>query len=311
MEYNFREIEKKWQRDWKESRVYEVSNTSDKPKFYVLDMFPYPSGAGLHVGHPLGYIASDIYARYKRLKGFNVLHPMGYDSFGLPAEQYALETGQHPATTTENNINTFRQQLDNIGFSFDWSREVRTSDPKFYKWTQWIFLEIFNSWYDKKQNKARRIEDLIKFFEQSGNLADNGQRQTQNKFTADEWNDFSVEEKQEILMDYRLAFSAYGEVNWCEALGTVLANDEVINGVSERGGHPVVKKKMRQWYLRITDYAERLLEGLETVEFSDAMKEMQRNWIGKSEGAEIIFTLTPNPSPQMEREEGVRVFTTR
>jgi len=304
MEYNFREIEKTWQKAWKESGVYKVSNTSDKPKFYVLDMFPYPSGAGLHVGHPLGYIASDIYARYKRLKGFNVLHPMGYDSFGLPAEQYALETGQHPAVTTEKNIETFRQQLDNIGFSFDWSREVRTSDPKYYKWTQWIFLEIFNSWYDRKHNKARRIEDLIKIFEQQGNKEDNGQRQTQNHFSADEWNSFSGEQKQELLMDYRLAFSAYGEVNWCEALGTVLANDEVINGVSERGGHPVVKKKMRQWYLRITDYAERLLEGLETVEFSDAMKEMQRNWIGKSEGAEMDFEIENSDSK-------VKVYTTR
>ena len=309
MEYNFREIEKKWQNKWKESRVYEVSNISDKPKFYVLDMFPYPSGAGLHVGHPLGYIASDIYARYKRLKGFNVLHPMGYDSFGLPAEQYALETGQHPAVTTEKNIETFRQQLDNIGFCFDWSREVRTSDPRYYKWTQWIFLEIFNSWYDRKHNKARRIEDLIKIFDQQGNKEDNGQRQTQNHFSADEWNSFSGKQKQELLMDYRLAFSAYGEVNWCEALGTVLANDEVINGVSERGGHPVVKKKMRQWYLRITDYAERLLEGLETVEFSDAMKEMQRNWIGKSEGAEMDFeiSLTTDPSQTLK----LKVYTTR
>ena len=314
MEYNFREIEKKWQKKWKVSRVYEVSNISDKPKFYVLDMFPYPSGAGLHVGHPLGYIASDIYARFKRLKGYNVLHPMGYDSFGLPAEQYALETGQHPAVTTEKNIETFRQQLDNIGFCFDWSREVRTSDPKYYKWTQWIFLEIFNSWYDKNHNKARKIEDLINIFEQQGNKEDNGQRQTQNHFTADEWNSFTGEQKQEMLMDYRLAYSAYGEVNWCEALGTVLANDEVINGVSERGGHPVVKKKMRQWYLRITDYAERLLQGLETVDFSDAMKEMQRNWIGKSEGAEIIFTidksLTPNPSPE-EDSLKLKVYTTR
>ncbi|KAA9042166.1 leucine--tRNA ligase [Ginsengibacter hankyongi] len=304
MEYNFREIEKNWQKAWKESGVYKVSNTSDNPKFYVLDMFPYPSGAGLHVGHPLGYIASDIYARYKRLKGFNVLHPMGYDSFGLPAEQYALETGQHPAVTTEKNIETFRQQLDNIGFCFDWSREVRTSDPKYYKWTQWIFLEIFNSWYDRKHNKARRIEDLIKIFEQQGNKEDNGQRQTQNYFSADEWNSFSGEHKQELLMDYRLAFSAFGEVNWCEALGTVLANDEVINGVSERGGHPVVKKKMRQWYLRITDYAERLLEGLETVEFSDAMKEMQRNWIGKSEGAEMDFAIA-------DSQLTLKVYTTR
>ncbi|MDQ6902728.1 MAG: class I tRNA ligase family protein, partial [Bacteroidota bacterium] len=316
MEYNFREIEKKWQHQWKESGVYHVSNISDKPKFYVLDMFPYPSGAGLHVGHPLGYIASDIYARYKRLKGFNVLHPMGYDSFGLPAEQYALETGQHPAVTTDQNIKTFRQQLDNIGFSFDWDREVRTSDPKYYKWTQWIFLQIFNSWYDKKQNKARSIEELITIFEQQGNVEDNGQRQTQKTFSADEWNHFSKEEKQEMLMDYRLAFSAYGEVNWCEALGTVLANDEVINGVSERGGHPVVKKKMRQWYLRITDYAERLLQGLETVDFSDAMKEMQRNWIGKSEGAEMEFeiakSLTPNPSPAGEgNRSSIRTATSK
>ena len=310
MEYNFREIEKKWQKNWRESGVYQVSNTSGKPKFYVLDMFPYPSGAGLHVGHPLGYIASDIYARYKRLKGFNVLHPMGYDSFGLPAEQYALETGQHPAITTEKNIETYRQQLDSIGFCFDWSREIRTSDPKYYKWTQWIFLQIFNSWYDKKLNKARRIEDLVEIFEQTGNTADNGQRQTQ-KFSANEWNHFSDEEKQETLMDYRLAFSAYGEVNWCEALGTVLANDEVINGVSERGGHPVVKKKMRQWYLRITDYAERLLEGLETVEFTDAMKEMQRNWIGKSEGAEMEFKVESSKFKVQSSKLKIKVYTTR
>ena len=313
MEYNYREIEKRWQEAWKESGVYKVSNDSPKPKFYVLDMFPYPSGAGLHVGHPLGYIASDIYARYKRLKGFNVLHPMGYDSFGLPAEQYALETGQHPAVTTQKNIETFRQQLDNIGFSFDWSREIKTSDPDYYKWTQWIFLQIFNSWFDKKENKARRIEDLVEIFEQTGNTADNGQRKTQKSFSANEWKDFSDEEKQEVLMDYRLAYSAFGEVNWCEALGTVLANDEVVNGVSERGGHPVVKKKMRQWYMRITDYAERLLEGLEQVDFSDAMKEMQRNWIGRSEGAEIEFNLTPNPSYGGEGNATpkLKVYTTR
>ncbi len=292
MEYNFRDIEKKWQKDWKESGIYHVENSSPKPKFYVLDMFPYPSGAGLHVGHPLGYIASDIYARYKRLKGFNVLHPMGYDSFGLPAEQYALETGQHPAVTTEKNIETFRQQMENIGFSFDWSREIRTSDPTYYKWTQWIFLQIFNSWFDEKENRARRMEDLIEIFEQTGNTADNGPRQTQIKFSANEWKNFSEDEKEKTLMNYRLAYSAYGEVNWCEALGTVLANDEVVNGVSERGGHPVEKKKMRQWYMRITDYAERLLEGLEKVDFSDAMKEMQRNWIGRSEGAEMEFSLT-------------------
>jgi leucyl-tRNA synthetase len=294
MEYNFREIEKKWQQNWKNDQVYKVSNTSVKPKFYVLDMFPYPSGVGLHVGHPLGYIASDIYARYKRLKGFNVLHPMGYDSFGLPAEQYALETGQHPAVTTENNIKTFRQQLDNIGFCFDWSREVRTSDPKYYKWTQWIFLQLFNSYFCNTQQKARPISELIAKYETKGC----------NHFTAEEWNAFDEKEKSEWLMKRRLAYSAYGEVNWCEALGTVLANDEVINGVSERGGHPVVKKKMRQWYLRITAYAERLLEGLEKVEFSDAMKEMQRNWIGKSEGAEMEFIIDNS-------QLTIKVYTTR
>jgi len=294
MEYNFKEIEKKWQQEWKDAGVYKVSNTSDKPKCYVLDMFPYPSGVGLHVGHPLGYIASDIYARYKRLKGFNVLHPMGYDSFGLPAEQYALETGQHPAVTTENNIKTFRQQLDNIGFCFDWSREVRTSDPKYYKWTQWIFLQLFNSYFCNTQQKARPISELIAKYETKGC----------NHFTAEEWNAFDEKEKSEWLMKRRLAYSAYGEVNWCEALGTVLANDEVINGVSERGGHPVVKKKMRQWYLRITAYAERLLEGLEKVEFSDAMKEMQRNWIGKSEGAEMEFIIDNS-------QLTIKVYTTR
>jgi leucyl-tRNA synthetase len=312
MEYKFSEIEKKWQQQWKASGVYKVSNNSDNPKFYVLDMFPYPSGAGLHVGHPLGYIASDIYARYKRLKGFNVLHPMGYDSFGLPAEQYALETGQHPAVTTEKNIETFRQQLDNIGFSFDWSREVRTSDPQYYKWTQWIFLQIYNSWYDGKQNKATEIKELIKLFEEHGNMVDKGQRPIQKKFSEEEWDQFSEAEKQEILMEYRLAYSAYGEVNWCEALGTVLANDEVINGVSERGGHPVVKKKMRQWYLRITDYAERLLEGLEKVDFSDAMKEMQRNWIGKSEGAEMDFEISLTRENVNAGEAlKLKVYTTR
>jgi leucyl-tRNA synthetase len=298
--YNFRKIEKHWQEKWKQTGIYRVNNTSGKPKCYVLDMFPYPSGAGLHVGHPLGYIASDIYARYKRLKGYNVLHPMGYDSFGLPAEQYALETGQHPAATTENNINTFRSQLDNIGFCFDWSREVRTSDPKFYKWTQWIFLQIFNSWYDKKLNKARRIEELIKIFEQEGSSAINEQRSTIN-FTAEQWNTFNEAKRMEILMNYRLAYSAYGEVNWCEGLGTVLANDEVINGVSERGGFPVVKKKMRQWYLRITEYADRLLEGLKKVDFSESMKEMQSNWIGKSEGTEIDFRIRIGASAETSK----------
>ena len=297
MEYNFREIEKKWQKQWKESAIYEVSNSFEKPKYYVLDMFPYPSGAGLHVGHPLGYIASDIYARYKRLKGFNVLHPMGFDSFGLPAEQYALETGQHPAITTEKNIATFKDQLDKIGFCYDWSREIKTSDPEYYRWTQWIFLQLFKSWYNRKNEKAEPIETLIKIFEESG--AGNSLF-TSHHFTANEWKSFDEKKQQEILMDFRLAFSSYGEVNWCEALGTVLANDEVVNGVSERGGFPVEKKKMRQWYLRITDYAERLLKGLETVNFSDAMKEMQRNWIGRSEGAELEFGLTPGPSPEGE-----------
>ena len=294
MEYNFREIEKKWREAWKGTGVYHVSNNSDRPKCYVLDMFPYPSGAGLHVGHPLGYIASDIYARYKRLQGFNVLHPMGFDSFGLPAEQYALETGQHPAITTEKNIATFKSQLDKIGFCFDWSREVKTSDPEYYRWTQWIFLQLFKSWYNHDTDKAEPIETLINIFETSGS----------DDFSADEWESFDEKKQQEILMDYRLAFSSYGEVNWCEALGTVLANDEVVNGVSERGGHPVEKKKMRQWYLRITEYADRLLKGLETVNFSDAMKEMQRNWIGRSEGAEMEFSI-------LNSQFSIEVYTTR
>jgi leucyl-tRNA synthetase len=293
MEYNFRQIEKKWQDWWKENKVYKVSNTSDKPKYYVLDMFPYPSGAGLHVGHPLGYIASDIYSRYKRLKGFNVLHPMGFDSFGLPAEQYAIETGQHPAETTKNNIATFKSQLDKIGFCYDWDREVQTSDPNYYKWTQKIFLELYNSYFCNSCKQAKPISELVKKYETKGS----------SKFTAEQWNGFSVAEKEEWLMQRRLAFSKYGEVNWCEALGTVLANDEVVNGVSERGGHPVEKKKMRQWYLRITAYAERLLQGLETVDFSDSMKEMQRNWIGRSEGAEIEFEISLNPNPSPKGEE--------
>jgi leucyl-tRNA synthetase len=311
MEYKFNEIEKKWQDYWKEKKAYKVYNDSPKPKYYVLDMFPYPSGAGLHVGHPLGYIASDIYSRYKRLKGFNVLHPMGFDSFGLPAEQYALETGQHPATTTEKNIATFKAQLDKIGFCYDWDREVRTSDPQYYKWTQWIFLQLFNSYFCNTQKKARPIADLIKKYETKGN----------KNFTAEQWNAFSTAEKEEWLMQRRLAFSKYGEVNWCEALGTVLANDEVVNGVSERGGHPVVKKKMRQWYLRITSYADRLLEGLETVDFSDSMKEMQRNWIGKSEGAEIDFEVRTTDDRRQTTEgqqssvgvgpSSLRVYTTR
>jgi leucyl-tRNA synthetase len=306
MEYRFQDIEKKWQQWWKENNIYKVSNDSPKRKSYVLDMFPYPSGAGLHVGHPLGYIASDIYARYKRLKGYNVLHPMGYDAFGLPAEQYAIDHGIHPAISTENNINNFRKQLDNIGFCFDWSREVRTCDPKYYKWTQWIFLQIFDSWFNRHTQKAERIETLTKIFEKEGNIHHEFPNEKyrlpsgESQFTARDWQLFDDRLKQETLMQYRLAYLAYTDVNWCEALGTVLANDEVINGVSYRGGFPVVKKKMRQWSLRITEYAERLLKGLEEVDFSESMKDIQRNWIGKSFGAEIDFRLTPIPSPRGE-----------
>lgn len=334
MEYNFKDIEKKWQQNWKETNAYRVSNESDKPKYYVLDMFPYPSGAGLHVGHPLGYIASDIYARYKRLKGFNVLHPMGYDAFGLPAEQYAIDHGIHPAVSTDANIKTFRKQLDNIGFCFDWDREVRTSDPDYYKWTQWIFLQLFKSFYNRKSNKAESIDILIAAFEKEGNVKypmPNAQYLISN-FSATEWKGFDEKTKQDILMQYRLAYCGVGEVNWCEALGTVLANDEVVNGVSERGGYPVIKKKLRQWYLRITEYADRLLEGLERVDFSEAMKEMQTNWIGKSSGAEIDFRIKIGKSKETiktgttteqsleiveititdtENDEPLRVYTTR
>ena len=312
MEYKFRDIEKKWQQWWKENKVYQVSNDSPKPKYYVLDMFPYPSGAGLHVGHPLGYIASDIYARYKRLKGFNVLHPMGYDAFGLPAEQYAIEHGIHPAISTENNINTFRKQLDNIGFCYDWDREVRTSDPKYYKWTQWIFLQLFNSFYNRKANKAEPISHLIQSFEKEGNknhpVPDSKFEARLSpgmlNFSADRWKSFDEKTKHDLLMEYRLAYCGIGEVNWCEALGTVLANDEVVNGVSERGGHPVERRKLRQWYLRITEYADRLLEGLQKVDFSESMKEMQSNWIGKSSGAEIDFSIK-------DHSQKLRVYTTR
>jgi len=317
MEYNFGKIEKKWQQQWKQAGVYKVSNDPSGPKCYVLDMFPYPSGAGLHVGHPLGYIASDIYARFKRLKGFNVLHPMGYDAFGLPAEQYAIDHGIHPAISTEANIQNFRRQLDNIGFCYDWDREVRTSDPAYYKWTQWIFLQLFKSWYDRRKNKAMPIADLILTLEGEGNLHHPCPGEPGLVFTAAEWHAFDFRRKEEILMNYRLAYCGYGEVNWCEALGTVLANDEVINGVSERGGYPVVKKKLRQWYLRITDYADRLLEGLEKVDFSDAMKEMQTNWIGKSFGAEVDFEIdTTTGSHAATGGTGasrpkLRVYTTR
>ena len=315
MEYNFREIEKKWQQNWSKSRAYQVSNISDKPKYYVLDMFPYPSGAGLHVGHPLGYIASDIYARFKRLKGFNVLHPMGYDAFGLPAEQYAIEHGIHPAVSTENNINNFRSQLDKIGFCFDWEREVKTCDPSYYKWTQWIFLQLFNSWFSKQLQKAQNINDLIKIFEEEGNINHPCPGDSAIVFDKDLWKSFTDKYQQVVLMHYRLAYCGYGEVNWCEALGTVLANDEVVNGVSERGGHPVIKKKLRQWYLRITDYADRLISGLQTVDFSDAMKEMQSNWIGKSTGAEISFFIKTSEADKLvdlpPSASKLTVYTTR
>ncbi|GAC1489179.1 MAG: leucine--tRNA ligase [Flavisolibacter sp.] len=311
MEYNFRNIEKKWQQKWIDQRIYQVSDNSKKPKYYVLDMFPYPSGAGLHVGHPLGYIASDIVARFKRLKGFNVLHPMGYDAFGLPAEQYALDNGVHPAISTAKNIATFRSQLDKIGFSFDWSRQVNTSEPFYYKWTQWIFLQLFNSWYNHTTNKTESIDTLTQIFEREGNLnhpPQDGQFQVEGssltQFDAKKWIHFDQKTKEDILMQYRIAYCGMGEVNWCEVLGTVLANDEVINGLSERGGHPVVKKKLRQWYLRITEYAERLLEGLNKVDFSEPMKEMQTNWIGRSTGAEITFTLSDLPF-------SLEVYTTR
>ncbi|MFN6294384.1 MAG: leucine--tRNA ligase [Bacteroidota bacterium] len=304
MEYDFRRIEKKWQTAWKEHQVYKVTADFSRPKCYVLDMFPYPSGAGLHVGHPLGYIASDIYSRYKKLKGFNVLHPMGFDSFGLPAEQYALDTGQHPAVTTERNIATFKLQLDNIGFCYDWSREVRTSEPSYYKWTQWIFLQLFDSFYNTNAKKAESISALVAVFEKNGNAVHPCPGEHSLQFSAADWKSFTEKKQQAILMNYRLAYCGTGEVNWCEALGTVLANDEVVNGVSERGGHPVVKKKLRQWYLRITAYADRLLEGLDKVAFSDAMKEMQTNWIGKSSGAEIDFAIA-------NTTHKVRVYTTR
>ncbi|MDR0801935.1 class I tRNA ligase family protein [Fluviicola sp.] len=291
MEYNFSEIEKKWRQFWADHKTFKAEDNSSKPKYYVLDMFPYPSGAGLHVGHPLGYIASDIYARYKRLKGYNVLHPMGYDSFGLPAEQYAIQTGQHPAITTEQNISRYRDQLDKIGFSFDWDREVRTSDPRYYKWTQWIFKQIFNSWYNLKSNKAEDISTLIAAFESNGNTGIEAVTEFTETFTAGEWKNYSEKTQSDILMEYRLAYLADSWVNWCPALGTVLANDEVINGLSERGGHPVEQKLMRQWSMRIKAYAERLITGLDTIDWTDAIKDIQRNWIGKSRGASVFFPL--------------------
>jgi leucyl-tRNA synthetase len=304
MEYNFRDIENNWRKFWAENKTFKVTEDLSKPKYYVLDMFPYPSGAGLHVGHPLGYIASDIYARYKRLQGFNVLHPMGYDSFGLPAEQYAIQTGQHPAITTEENIARYRDQLDKIGFSYDWDREVRTSSPEYYKWTQWIFKQLFDCYYDNTSNKAERISKLVEAFEANGNNSVNAVSDCETIFTAAEWKAFDARKKEEILQEYRLAYLADSWVNWCPALGTVLANDEVVNGVSERGGHPVEQKLMRQWSMRIKAYAERLLTGLETVDWTDSIKDQQRNWIGKSIGCSLQFGIE-NSELQIE------VFTTR
>jgi leucyl-tRNA synthetase len=304
MEYNFRDIEAKWQKKWVDNKTYKVDINHDKQKFYVLDMFPYPSGAGLHVGHPLGYIASDIYSRYKRLKGFNVLHPMGYDAFGLPAEQYAIQTGQHPAKTTEINAARYREQLDKIGFSFDWDREVKTCDPAYYKWTQWAVIKMFNHWYNKNTQKAEPIEILIAEFEKNGNTAINAACDEVAPFTAADWKALSHEQQQILLLNYRIAYLADAMVNWCPALGTVLANDEVKDGLSVRGGHPVEQRNMRQWQLRISAYAQRLLDGLETVEWTDSLKDIQRNWIGRSEGAEVLFAIK-------DSDLKFEIFTTR
>ena len=310
MEYNFRSIEKKWRKRWAEEKPFKVDANSEKPKYYVLDMFPYPSGAGLHVGHPLGYIASDIYSRYKRLKGFNVLHPMGYDAFGLPAEQYAIQTGQHPAITTEKNISRYREQLDKIGFSFDWDREVRTCEPNYYKWTQWIFKQIFNAWYCKNEDKAKPIETLVQHFESEGNTNVKAECDEVEIFTSEEWNIKSTIEKEQILLAYRLAYRSETMVNWCPELGTVLANDEIKDGLSERGGHPVEQKKMMQWSIRITAYAQRLIDGLESLDWTDAIKEQQRNWIGRSEGASVRFEVESEVLAADEKLE-IEVFTTR
>ncbi|MBP6828577.1 MAG: class I tRNA ligase family protein, partial [Saprospiraceae bacterium] len=306
MEYSPRDIEPKWRHWWKQNQTYKVDNQSNKPKYYILDMFPYPSGAGLHVGHPLGYIASDILARYKRLRGFNVLHPMGYDSFGLPAEQYAIQTGIHPAVSTEQNIERYREQLDNIGFSFDWSREVRTSDPAFYKWTQWIFLQLFGHYYDRDADKALPVSELVTRLSQSGNASVHAVCDDDTPVvTASEWNAMPEREQQLFLLKYRLTYPGEAYVNWCPALGSVLSNDEVKDGVSERGGHPVERKLMNQWNMRITAYADRLLEGLDKLDWPDSIKEQQRNWIGRSVGASVRFDVDGHEGKQIE------VFTTR
>ena len=304
MEYNFRELEKRWQAWWRENATYKVDIDKSRPKFYVLDMFPYPSGAGLHVGHPLGYIASDIYSRYKRLKGYNVLHPMGYDAYGLPAEQYAIQTGQHPAVTTEKNIRRYREQLDKIGFSYDWSREVRTCDPKYYKWTQWAFIQMFNHWYCLRANAARPITQLVEIFNEQGNAKVRAACTETPVFTAEEWKSWDEKRQQEVLMNYRIAYLADLKVNWCPALGTVLANDEVSEGLSVRGGHPVEQRVMRQWSLRVSAYAQRLLDGLEKLDWSESLKETQRNWIGRSEGAEMKFKVAGS-------DVELEIFTTR
>ena len=311
MAYKFQEIEKKWQKQWVDDQTYKVTEDKSRPKYYVLNMFPYPSGAGLHVGHPLGYIASDIYARYKRLKGFNVLNPMGYDAYGLPAEQYAIKTGQHPAITTEQNIAHYREQLDKIGFSFDWDREVRTCDPKYYHWTQWAFEKMFNSYYDNRLKKAQPIEQLIAHFEQQGTESlDVAQTDDTLHFTADEWKAMDEKQKSDTLMNYRIAYKGETMVNWCAGLGTVLANDEVVEGVSVRGGFPVVQKKMSQWCLRVSAYAQRLLDGLDTIQWSDSITETQKNWIGRSEGTEVVFT-SVTPEGDKERKGEFTIFTTR
>ena len=306
MEYNFKEIERKWQSYWAANHTFKAENNSSRPKYYVLDMFPYPSGAGLHVGHPLGYIASDIYSRYKRLCGFNVLHPMGYDAFGLPAEQYAIQTGQHPAVTTARNIARYREQLDRIGFSFDWSREIRTCDPEYYKWTQWAFLKMFGSYYDNRLQKACPIEDLEKAFSENGTEGVDAACSTEMSFTAARWNSMTEKEKSDVLMNYRIAYQGETSVNWCPKLGTVLANDEVKEGYSVRGGHPVEQKKMTQWQLRVSAYAGRLLDDLEDLDWSDSLKDMQRNWIGRSEGAEMVFRAING-----DNEYDITIFTTR
>lgn len=304
MEYEFSKIEAKWRQRWQDELTFSAQNQSEKDKYYVLDMFPYPSGSGLHVGHPLGYIASDILARYKRHQGFNVLHPMGYDAFGLPAEQYAIQTGQHPAKTTAQNIERYRSQLDLIGFSFDWTRQVNTSNPDFYRWTQWIFVQLFHSWYNQKEDRAEAIETLIAHFEKSGTQGLQAAADEHDEFTSEDWAGYSIDQKRQTLLKFRLAYRAETIVNWCPGLGTVLANDEVVNGVSERGGFPVIQRKMKQWSLRITAYAQRLLDGLDTIEWSDSLKEIQRNWIGRSQGAEIEF--------EIKGHEGkINVFTTR